>query len=149
MPCLRQPFSPAACAMRLLWVPFVTFALFLSGCGVARELRCASAERLSVSELLYFGTARPGGTVSSVEWSVFLAGAVTPRFPSGLTAWSAAGQWQSADGTITRENSFVLNLVHPGTEAAEQSVNAVIAEYKARFQQEAVLRVRTHACTSF
>lgn len=121
--------------------------LLVGGCA-AMQARCAAGETAAVSEWLYFGTARPGGAVSPQEWSGFLASVVTSRFPAGLTAWPAAGQWRSADGSITKEDSFVLNLVHPGDAAAEQGVISVVAEYKTRFIQEAVLRVRSPVCTS-
>jgi len=121
----------------------------LSGCSTVHGPACTSGEQRSVSELLYFGTAKPVGVVSAADWSSFLAGAVTPRFPQGLSAWQAAGQWQSADGSLVRENSFVLNLVHPEGETAERAIQAIVAEYKSRFQQEAVLRVKSHACVSF
>ena len=133
---------------RALLLPCV-LAAALAACTSVPAPDCASGEQRSVSELLYFGTARPGGIVSGDDWSAFLAREVTPRFPQGLSAWQAAGQWQSADGSLTREDSFVLNLVHPESEAAEQSVRAIVAAYKSRFQQEAVLRVRSHACVSF
>lgn len=102
-----------------------------------------------VSDLLYFGMAKPSGFVSTGEWSDFLSSVVTPRFPQGLTTWKASGQWQSANGTITGEPSHVLNLVHPETPLAEAAVQAIVAEYKLRFQQEAVLRVKAGACVSF
>jgi len=53
------------------------------------------------------------------------------------------------DGSLTRENSYVLNLVHPEGEAADKAIQAIVAEYKSRFQQEAVLRVKSSACISF
>jgi hypothetical protein len=74
---------------------------------------------------------------------------VTPRFPHGLTAWQASGQWKGADGAIVREASFVLNLMHADDERADSAIRSITAEYKARFNQEAVLRVKSHACTSF
>jgi len=124
-------------------------AVAVAACTSVPKPACASGEQRSVSELLYFGTAKPGGIVSADEWSGFLAREVTPRFPRGLSAWPAAGQWQSADGSLTREGSFVLHLVHPESEADERSVQAIVAAYKSRFQQEAVLRVRSEACVSF
>lgn len=126
-----------------------SLAVLLTGCSTLQEPPCAADAQRSVSELLYFGTARPGGVVSPAEWSAFVAGAVTSRFPQGLSAWQAAGQWQSADGSLTRENSFVLNLIHPESEAADKAIQAIVAEYKSRFQQEAVLRVKSYACVSF
>jgi hypothetical protein len=121
----------------------------LAGCSTVREPACAPGEERAISETLYFGTARPTGVVSAEEWSDFLGSVVTPRFPRGLSVWPAAGQWQSADGSLTREDSFVLNLVHPEGEAAERAVQEIVTEYKSRFQQEAVLRVKSYACTSF
>ena len=126
-----------------------SLAAFLPGCSTIRDPVCATGEQRSVSELLYFGTAKPIGLVSVEEWSAFLGSAVTPRFPQGLSAWQAAGQWKSAGGSLTHENSFVLNVVHPESEAAERAVQAIVTEYKSRFQQAAVLRVKSYACVSF
>jgi hypothetical protein len=103
-----------------------------------------------VHDVLYFGTGRASDdAVSAEEWSEFLRSAVTPRYPEGLTVWPASGQWRSANGTIAREASYVLSLVHPDNEAAEAGVRALVSEYKSRFQQEAVLRVKGQACASF
>lgn len=124
-------------------------ATAVAGCSAVPESSCSSGQQRLVNELLYFGTTKPVGVVSQEEWSGFLASSVTPRFPQGLSAWQAAGQWQSADGSLTRENSFILNLVHPESGAAEIAVQSIVAEYKARFHQEAVLRVKSNACVSF
>lgn len=130
---------------------FVVYALLalVASCSAVPEASCSSGQQRQVNELLYFGTAKPEGVVSQDEWSGFLGSSVTSRFPQGLSAWQAAGQWQSADGTLVREDSFVLNLVHPESEAAEKAIQSIVAEYKARFQQEAVLRVKSNACVSF
>ena len=120
----------------------------LAGCETAPAPRCAANEQLSINELIYFGTATPDGAVTDQQWSDFLRDVVTPRFPQGLTTWPAAGQWRSADGGLTREDSHVLNLVHGGDAAAEQAVRELVESYKQRFRQEAVLRVKSHACTS-
>ncbi len=90
----------------------------------------------------------PGGIVSSDEWAKFLSATVTPRFPGGLTVWQASGQWQSSDGKPTREVSYVLSLIHPADAQAETAVQAIVAEYKNRFHQDAVLRVKAYACMS-
>ena len=134
--------------LRRALLPSCGLAALLVGCSTVPGPSCAAGEQRSVSELLYFGTAKARGAVSAEEWSSFLGSVVTPRFPQGLSAWQAAGQWQSADGSLTRENSYVLNLVHPEGEAADKAIQAIVAEYKSRFQQEAVLRVKSHACIS-
>lgn len=132
---------PAAIALAL--------TILATGCVSVQELKCAPGEERSIDELMYFGTAKAGGVVSVEEWSEFLRTSVTPRFPRGLTVWQASGQWLGADGTITREASYVLSLVHPDDERSENAVRAIAAEYKSRFDQEAVLRVKNPACASF
>jgi len=122
--------------------------LYLSGCSALGTPACAWGERASVSEVLYFGANRPGGVVSPEEWASFLREVVTPKFPAGLSVWPASGQWQGADGTLTEEPTFVLSVVHAREPSSEAGVRAVIAEYKARFQQEAVLRVKSPVCIS-
>ena len=102
-----------------------------------------------LNELLYFGTAKPNGVVSNEEWSEFLRIIVTPRFPDGLSVWRASGQWQGKDETITQEDSFVLNLVHHDDEDSDASIRAITNDFKARFKQEAVLRVKNRVCVSF
>jgi hypothetical protein len=102
-----------------------------------------SAARIYISDRLYFGRSIPGGgSVSDADWAGFLREVVTPRFPAGLTVWRAEGQWRDDDGAIVREESFVLELIHPASIRADSAVQAIIAEYKQRFRQEAVLRVR-------
>jgi len=112
-------------------------------------MTCGADERRMVSETLYFGTATPGGTVEPAEWAGFLRDSVTPRFPEGLTVWQASGQWRGADGKIVEEGSRVLTLVHADDASNAQKVEEIAAEYKRRFQQEAVLRTREPVCVSF
>jgi hypothetical protein len=100
--------------------------------------------------VLYFGRNRPnGGTVSDAEWQSFLYEVVTPRFPAGLTTVEATGQWRGRSGVVERERAGVLTVFHAGDEAARRAVAEVAAEYKRRFQQEAVLRERGPACVRF
>lgn len=122
--------------------------LALSGCA-ASSLSCGPGATAQVSEVLYFGRDMPAGEVSAADWAAFLRDAVTPRFPAGLTHWEAAGQWRGADGEVQRENSWVLNIVHPDDPAADVLIQRLIEEYRARFRQESVLRVRSAACVSF
>lgn len=125
------------------------FTLSATGCATVATPPCAPDQQRQVSELLYFGTAMPGGVVSADAWSDFLGTSVTPRFPNGLSAWQAAGQWLSADGTLVHEGSYVLNLVHAGDDTADRDVRALMTDYKTRFQQEAVMRVKSGVCVSF
>lgn len=126
----------------------IVAASLLVGCAAAQGDSCAAGESRA-SDTLYFGTAAPGGVVTREEWDRFLREVVTPRFPQGFTQWDASGQWRSADGAIVREATHVLLVVHPADPQAEANVRAIAAEYKSRFGQEAVLRVRSEACVSF
>lgn len=118
----------------------------LAGCAALPGAGCPADAQPATNDFLYFGTARPGGVVSPREWRAFLAEEVTPRFPDGLTAWPAAGQWRAADGRITREGAYVLNIVHPRDARSDAAVRAIAAAYRSRFAQESVLRVRQPAC---
>ena len=89
------------------------------------------------------------GTGITIETAdISLAGRILANFPEGLTAWPASGQWRGADGQVVREDSHVLQLLHPPDAASEQSIRAIVSEYKTRFAQEAVLRVRSRSCMS-
>ena len=124
-------------------------SIAVSACSTLGEPRCASSEQSAVQDSLYFGTGRATGVVTPEEWSKFLEVAVTPRFPRGLTVSQASGQWRGADGSIVRESTYVLHLLHTSDAQSEASVGAIVRAYKAQFQQEAVLRVRAKACMSF
>ncbi len=54
-----------------------------------------------------------------------------------------------ANGTIEHETSHVLQLTHDGSADRESAIPRLMTKYKQEFQQEAVLRVRTHGCISF
>ncbi len=120
----------------------------LVGCGAMNASHCSGDGRTATQELLYFGTEMPSGHVTPEEWTQFLSETVTPRFPEGLSSWQASGQWRSVSGEVIREPSYVLSLVHPDEPVPNKAVQEIIASYKSRFQQEAVLRVKAHACMS-
>jgi hypothetical protein len=111
---------------------------------------CESGDTALVRDVLYFGRNRPdGGVVSDSSWRAFLDEVVTPRFPAGLTVVDAMGQWKGQSGQVERERAEVVTVLHPGDAAARRAVAEVAAEYKRRFDQEAVLRERITACTHF
>ncbi len=102
------------------------------------------------NELLYFGTDIPaGGKVTPHDWQAFVDATVTPRFPQGLSVWQVAGQWKSEAGTIVKEQSYVLNILHAGAAAEEQAVQDIAQAYKQKFRQEAVLRASNLACVGY
>lgn len=123
-----------------------TVTIFAGGEQQA-ELPCGTAAA-QVRTTLYFGTTRPKGTVSELEWQVFLRDEVTSRFPEGLTVWDAEGQWKQADGVIGHERSKVLLLVHSETPAARAAVQTVIDRYRRAFEQESVLWETARVCAA-
>lgn len=100
---------------------------------------------------LFLGRAGPDGTdvVGDGDWQAFLREVVTPRFPDGLTAQDARGQWRDPQGVIRRERSKVLTLFAGAGPGAMARVGEVAAEYRGRFGQEAVLVSAGTACVTF
>lgn len=129
-------------------VPALVFAT-LAACAHAGMPRCATGSQPVVQERLYFGTQRPAGVVSGAEWSAFVDEVVAAAFPDGFTAWDAAGGWRGADGRPLREASHVVEIVHPAGTATDTAIAKVIADYKTRFDQEAVMQARVPACVAF
>lgn len=118
------------------------------GAREARDPQCGAASAAQLRTTLYFGLGRPKGTVSELEWQLFLRDEVTARFPSGLTVWDAQGQWRSSAGGIGHERTKVLLLVHPDTAAARDAVQTVIGHYRRAFEQESVLWETARVCAA-
>jgi hypothetical protein len=116
--------------------------------GFTITMDCGVNSASQLRTTLYFGLARPKGSVSELEWQIFLRDEVTQRFPEGLTVWGAEGQWKAPAGDIDHEQSKVLLLVHPDTAAARQSVQAVIEAYRKTFQQQSVLWESSRVCVA-
>jgi len=108
----------------------IALALLFAACG-SFELR-----EVQNADTLYFGTNKPGGVVSDAEWRAFVDEVITPRFP-GFTEWVADGHWKRE-----HEMTHVVQIVHPPRWSHDEAVHEIIATYKARFHQEAVLWVR-------
>jgi hypothetical protein len=139
--------------------PVLASAVFAAGlaCGVGatrlaaepkRDATCGAASAPQVRTTLYFGTSRPKGSVSELEWQLFLRDEVTSRFPDGLTVWDAEGQWRTNGGSIDHERSKVLLLVHADTPAARESVQLLIARYRTMFDQQSVLWETARVCAA-
>ena len=125
------------------------FAITVSACSSTYIVSCRDGYQLAVHDSLYFGTAKPDGVVSAEDWARFLESTATPRFPQGLTSTRASGQWRGPDGEIVREDSHVLQLLHPDDEPTEKAIRELIDIYKRQFKQNAVLRTTFHTCASF
>lgn len=111
---------------------------------------CEAGDVAMIHDRLYFGRHRPdGGVVNDAEWRAFVDDMLTPRFPDGLTIVSATGQWRGADGRIEREPSEVVSILHAGDAASRRAIEEIVAEYRRRFAQDAVLRERGRTCAKF
>ncbi len=124
--------------------------VLLTGCAPLAPPACPAGEQAVTVHTLYFGRHRPkADPVSALEWEAFVDEQVTPRFMDGLTQWPARGQWRNLNtARIDREDSFVLQLVVPGHADARPKIQALIADYKLRFRQQAVLHVAGAACSN-
>lgn len=120
-----------------------------SGCTHYPTLACRNGDQTAVLDSLYLGTETPNGIVTDSQWQEFLAQIVTPRFPQGLTTWSAEGQWRSATNENVKEKTHILHITHPNDDTTHQAVLTIVNEYKVRFKQEAVLRIRSNVCVTF
>jgi Protein of unknown function (DUF3574) len=106
------------------------------------------AAQMARIELL-FGTGRKNAAaVGEVEWQSFVEAEVTPRFPDGLTVLTGYGQWRSG-GSARKEGSRVLLLWAPRVADNDVRIEAIRDSYKARFEQESVLRADGLSCVSF
>lgn len=92
---------------------------------------------------LYFGG------IAEAPWTEFLAKAVTPRFPSGLTVMDATGQWRGRDGTIHHLPTRILVILHPGTPETDRLLESIRTEFREQFHHESVLRADCPARVTF
>src|SRR5262249_22134304 len=100
-------------------------------------------EQAFVRTELYFGTAKPDGAVTEEEFNRFLDDVVTPLFPDGLTVVKGTGQFKGSDGSIIKEDSYVVILLHPfeNQKMNGRSIDFIRLEYMRQHRQESVLRV--------
>jgi hypothetical protein len=126
-----------------LWLPAV-FCLWAAACVPRAQVQSSLVE-----DTLYFGLSTSQGPVTPSQWNDFLSKEVTPRFPDGLTAFDAKGQWKDAKGVIGKEPTKVLILIHPDNAVEDKNILEIIDIYKARFHQESVMKVRARPEVSF
>ena len=135
---------------------FVAAAAFLlivgMGCAAGGQVICPEGMDGFIELNVYFGQEKADGTtVSEADWQAFLADAVTPRFPDGLTVLDARGQWlDTSEGRLYRESTKVLNVLVPtaAADAGVTSVQAISDVYKERFEQQAVFYTSLPACAA-
>lgn len=135
---------------------FIALPLLLVGTAyLARPAAAADCpfpgQRAMLSVQLFFGRDVAGrAPVSEAEWRTFLAETVTPRFPAGLTAFDAYGQWQDPrTGRIGREDTKALLIVVEDTAAVREWVGELAADWRSRFRQQSVGLVTQTVCAAF
>ena len=115
----------------------------------AETAECKPPARAQVRHELVFGTARAHGVpLREDEWQSFINSVVTPRFPDGLTVLNASGQWRGEAG-VTKEQARILVIWHDRLPSRDADIEAIRSAYKARFDQESVLRIDSVSCVSF
>jgi hypothetical protein len=105
----------------------------------------------TVETRLFFGT-RIGldREVSPEAWTVFLDRVITPRFPDGLSVYEVLGQYRmQGSGQLVKERTHMVLLLHGGAPESNRAIDEIVREYKARFQQESVMRVDAAADVTF
>jgi hypothetical protein len=111
---------------------------------------CADTEAAWTKTELYLGRNMPGGKmISREEWTDFLDSVVTRLFPKGLTAFEAYGQMQHEDGTIERQSTQVVALVHPRDAASEAAVREVITIFREKFKGAQVMYLSSPVAPEF
>jgi hypothetical protein len=120
----------------------------LAGCASPRNEACTAPSHQMKRVELFFGAAFDDGKpIDNARWQDFLDKDVTPRFPAGLTAYEAYGQWQRSDGRIEKSPSRVLVIWYEGDRSSR--IESIREAYKKRFRQMSVMRVDGADCVSF
>jgi hypothetical protein len=145
---LKALLIPGMLAGVLLALPGSTARADMAGAqpGISCPTKAALMARL---ELLFGMSRRDAAPISDAEWQSFVDQEVTPRFPDGLTIVQGYGQWRNSKGVIAKENSRVLMIWYEPKTDTDERIEAIRDAYKARFQQESVMRVDSFSCVSF
>jgi len=144
--------SRVSTALRV--VRIAAMALALGGCSIEllREhpLGCRGDEQRLVRDTFYFGASIPGGgEVDATAWQGFEHDVLMPAFPRGFSVIDANGHWRGADGTVARETSRIVVIVHADDAQSAADVRRVAQRYRETFHQESVLRERSTVCAQF
>ena len=114
-------------------------ATFEAGAQTAEPPCHGNQQVRKVAELLFGRDIDRHLGVSDSEWSRFVAGELTPRFPDGLTISDTLGQWRDREtGRIVREPSKHVEIVLPGNADDDAKLDAIAAAYKHRSHQQSV-----------
>lgn len=137
--------------MRLAILACLALAgMMVAACTVSTAPACPEGADQWVKYQLFMGRSnQTGEVVDDAAWAMFLEDTVTPRFPDGLTAYDARGQWRDSEGQINRERTKVLVILAPPGEDGPRLIGEISDEYKRRFDQQSVLQVVYDTCVTF
>jgi hypothetical protein len=145
-----------AIAKQISWIRLLIglFMLALMGAPVsAQGLQCSAPEKAWVEIDLIFGRNVGCGDlgVTEASWDKFVDEQITPKFPHGLTIINAEGQWLSkkCHNAILHEASKQVRITVPGKDAVNDKIDAIVTEYRKRFEQESVMVMTRPLCVSF
>jgi len=117
-----------ACAITL-----VLLLCLAPGCGGPAEDESEGKPEFVQSQV-YMGRNVPGGgVVSEEQFDAFIKDVVTAEFPEGITVFDTYGQMQKGDGTIEKQQTKMLLLVHEKSDENSGKVTKVIDAYRERF----------------
>jgi uncharacterized protein DUF3574 len=131
----------------------LVLAPLLAGCAmelrVEHPLLCRTNEARWIRDTLYFGATRAhGGEVDAAQWNAFEKDTLLAQFPHGYTVLTGNGHWRDDKGISSDEAVRVVVVDHADDVAGNAAIQHVIAEYRTRFDQQAVLRERSAVCVS-
>lgn len=114
------------------WGIFVLLLVIaaLTAAGVFWKEKPATSEpygRTMLRTELYFAA------VDRQAWDEFLAEAVTPRFPDGLSWYKVNGQWRGSSGKTEKLPSRILILIHADNSTNRQALATIGRLFQERF----------------
>jgi Protein of unknown function (DUF3574) len=133
--------APILSSVLALVLTCVTVLVLSAGCGSSDDTSKEESKPTWVQTVIYFGRDIPGGgVVTDEQFSQFLTDVVTKEFPKGLTAFDAYGQMQKDDGSIEKQSTEVVLLVHEKNTANSEAVKRIIDAYRSSFGTPQVMR---------
>ena len=105
--------------MRLFHFAIIAaFAVTVSACSSTYIVRCKDGDHLAIHDSLYFGTAKPGGVVSSEDWAKFLKPQSLPvsleaSLPHARRGSGLESTVKSFEKILTCSNCFIPTTQRP------------------------------------
>lgn len=115
------------------------------------QTSCPYPAKTMIAAQLFFGRDIPGREpVTEAEWSEFVSQTLARQFPDGFTVLDGAGNWRDGKtGKVISEPSKIVLIAAGSAPDMDRRLDAVIAAYRGRFQQQAVGMLRSTACGAF